>query len=349
MHYVKFDNLNTYSDLNLLLSNYTIPPAEPKINLIEIEGRDAPIDASEATGKLAFNKRACSWEFTMLDDDYISKRQQVSNLLNGKFCKITMYDDPDYYYLGRLVVKNYDRQTTVNKIEITSDVYPYKLKQSETSVSWDFSETKNLIDIINDNDVDVSKRWKTINYPDGYSIKKNVLTLKFAGSDLYSPIFPIKSLTALSFSCETTEPYLRCYIRHYSATSDVQIGESSITLENGKKENVSFPSSVSRIRVHIYPNSNRAFPMIISNFQVEAGTSCTSFVPKGGFIAPNVRKPVVPLITLTNNSSVTINDVTANLSAGKHEILNFELAEGENVVLASGSGTITLNYQEGSL
>lgn len=64
----------------------------------------------------------------------------------------------------------------------------------------------------------------------------------------------------------------------------------------------------------------------------------------------NGRKSVCPVIECTNdNTIVTFGAATVNLSAGKHEILDFQLKQGSNNVTVSGSGTVTFTYQEGEL
>ena len=64
----------------------------------------------------------------------------------------------------------------------------------------------------------------------------------------------------------------------------------------------------------------------------------------------NARKSVVPSITCTNdNTVITFNSGTYNLSAGKHKILDILFVEGNNLVTVSGNGTVTFEYQEGEL
>jgi hypothetical protein len=64
----------------------------------------------------------------------------------------------------------------------------------------------------------------------------------------------------------------------------------------------------------------------------------------------NARKSVVPSITCTNdNTVITFNSGTYNLSAGKHKILDILLVDGNNYVTVSGNGTVTFEYQEGEL
>ena len=121
-------------------------------------------------------------------------------------------------------------------------------------------------------------------------------------------------------------------------------------MQNGMLENIAVPAWAVKLDVKISPASISKFPVVISNFQVEASAKCTDYAPKDGFVAVNNRMTVVPTVTVSNdNTEVTVNDVTTTLSNGSHKILNFQLFEGDNIVTASGSGTVTLSYQEGAL
>lgn len=64
------------------------------------------------------------------------------------------------------------------------------------------------------------------------------------------------------------------------------------------------------------------------------------------------RKPVVPTITVSAETTLRWKGNTFTLAAGTHKVLDIEFTEGENVLEAktvSGTGTITLKYQEGAL
>ena len=64
----------------------------------------------------------------------------------------------------------------------------------------------------------------------------------------------------------------------------------------------------------------------------------------------NGRKSVVPEITCTDdNTLVKFGSFETRLSAGTHHILDVYFKEGENTLILSGSGTITIKYQEGEL
>lgn len=67
---------------------------------------------------------------------------------------------------------------------------------------------------------------------------------------------------------------------------------------------------------------------------------------------PNDRKPVVPTITVTAETTLRWNGNTFTLNAGTHKVLDIELKQGANTLEAkvtSGSGSIAVAYQEGAL
>lgn len=64
----------------------------------------------------------------------------------------------------------------------------------------------------------------------------------------------------------------------------------------------------------------------------------------------NSRKTVTPSIECTNdNTVISFNGATYNLSAGTHKILDIRFTEGANTVTVSGTGTVTFSFQEAEL
>lgn len=64
----------------------------------------------------------------------------------------------------------------------------------------------------------------------------------------------------------------------------------------------------------------------------------------------NGRKAVVPVFECTDdNTNVVFGNITETLSAGTHKVLDICFTEGNNVLKLSGSGTVTITYQEGEL
>lgn len=130
-----FDNIHSYKDLNLILSKPDIPPAAVKTNYVDIPGGDGDVDLTEALGEIKFKSRDCSFTFTALpQDDFEEKKKQVSNLLNGKRCRIRLDKDPNYYWEGRCFINEYASDKNLHKIVVGAKVAPYKLKTTITTV-----------------------------------------------------------------------------------------------------------------------------------------------------------------------------------------------------------------------
>lgn len=135
MNGIWFDEYHSYDDLNLVLSEVYIPPAEPKTNYVDIPGGDGSVDLTEALGEVRYKDREGEITFTAFPtDDFEVKKKEVSNLLNGKRFKIRLDKDPDYYWDGRCVVSEYDSDKNVHKIVVNATVRPYKLKTNLTTV-----------------------------------------------------------------------------------------------------------------------------------------------------------------------------------------------------------------------
>ena len=67
---------------------------------------------------------------------------------------------------------------------------------------------------------------------------------------------------------------------------------------------------------------------------------------------PNERRPVIPTITVAQDTTLLWGSSTINISAGDHIIPAIRLAAGGNTLkakVASGTGSITVTYQEASL
>ena len=67
---------------------------------------------------------------------------------------------------------------------------------------------------------------------------------------------------------------------------------------------------------------------------------------------PNESRPVIPTITVAQDTTLLWGSSTINISAGDHSLPDIRLAAGSNTLkakVASGTGSITVTYQEASL
>ena len=132
---VKFDNVHSYFDLNLVLAPFEMPPATAKTNYIDIPGGDGSLDLTEALGEVKYNDRKGKMTFTVLPTDkFETKKTQISNLLNGKKCRIILDKDPEYYWDARCTVDEYKSDKNLHQIVVGFVVAPYKLRVNETKV-----------------------------------------------------------------------------------------------------------------------------------------------------------------------------------------------------------------------
>ena len=130
-----FDDIHSYEDLNLILSNVNIPPAQVKTNYIDIPGGDGSVDLTEALGEVKFSDRECSFTFTVFPyEDFEEKKKNISNLLNGTRCRMVLDKDPQYFWEGRCFINEYASDKNLHQIVVKAMVAPYKLKVTKTEV-----------------------------------------------------------------------------------------------------------------------------------------------------------------------------------------------------------------------
>lgn len=148
-----FGGVHSDIDLHLIQQAVDVQPAEPKLNLIEIPGADGAKDLStHPAGRVVYNDRKITWTFALYPGDiWAEKHRKVSGALNGKYCQITLDNDPDYYYLGRLVVKSYKVDNQLRQITIEASCRPYMLRQAETVVRvTNLTTTYQTLRLVND-------------------------------------------------------------------------------------------------------------------------------------------------------------------------------------------------------
>lgn len=149
---IYFDDIHSFIDLNLILAPFVPVPATPKTNYIEIKGGDGSLDLTEALGSVTYKNRDFSFTFTISPNEKMTfdeKVSQVSNALNGRWCKITLDRDPNYYWEGRCIVDKYAQNKKLGQISIKATVKPYKYKQDKTVVSFDLTPEEKEITLKN--------------------------------------------------------------------------------------------------------------------------------------------------------------------------------------------------------
>ena len=147
-----FGGVHSNTNLQLIQQQVEVSPAEPKLNLIDIPGANGSVDLTESLGVgVVFNDREIKWTFALYPGaNWAAKQREVSNVLNGLACKITLDDDPDYYYDGRLSVSSYKSDNLLKQIVVKATCRPYKLAQSETTVTQSLTTSLKTLTLTND-------------------------------------------------------------------------------------------------------------------------------------------------------------------------------------------------------
>lgn len=84
-------------------------------------------------------------------------------------------------------------------------------------------------------------------------------------------------------------------------------------------------------------------------YKVQKTVIVNSVTTAQTFIFKNLRKRVIPTITVTDSVQITFGGTTYALSAGTYTSSDIIFVEGDNTLTVTGSTTITVEYQEGGL
>lgn len=129
-HSITFGDKNCYSDWFLIPDGRpVVAPPKPKTQFEEIPGASGSLDLSESlTGFITYEDRTGSWEFYVENDHgtWIGRYSEIMRYLHGKRMKVTLEDDPDYYYIGRLEVNDWKSDPGFSKITIDYTLDPFK-------------------------------------------------------------------------------------------------------------------------------------------------------------------------------------------------------------------------------
>lgn len=149
---VKFGDIHSWNDLDLMLEPFVIPPAIPKTNLLDIPAGDGSLDLTEALGVIRYHDRELVFNFTvnpLSEMTFEEKITQVSNALNGKAFNIMLDKDPDWYWEGRCIVNEHSQNKMIGKIVVKAIVRPYKLRPEIAKHTLSFKSYDSTVTVVN--------------------------------------------------------------------------------------------------------------------------------------------------------------------------------------------------------
>lgn len=164
---------HTLDDWNLALENNNYI-GEPELETwyVNVPFRSGLLDFSEAlSGRRIFKSRPLAFNLggireRVLWDNVIS---DLRNKIHGKKCKITLDNDIDHYWYGRVYISDFDRIRELGRFTLNvpeADPYKYNILSSAEPWKWDpFSFVNGVITSIGEHIIDGTE---TVTLPRGY-------------------------------------------------------------------------------------------------------------------------------------------------------------------------------------
>lgn len=145
---IRFGSLHSFSEWGLILQKKTIEPAPVKETKVDIKGSDGQLDYTEAFGTVHYDNRSLSFEFAKLNistDEFLALGSLVQGLIHGQYMDVVLDDDPDWYYQGRVYIKEWRSEKGYGIAKIEVDAKPYKLKKIATNVTQTVTGTSSFM------------------------------------------------------------------------------------------------------------------------------------------------------------------------------------------------------------
>lgn len=142
-HSITFGDKNTYDDWHIIAEERPhVEPPEPVYIFDEVPGRNGSLDLTESlTGLVNYNDRTGSFDFIVENGfgNWIDRYSEIMRYLQGKRMKMTLEDDPDFYYIGRYYVSGWETGQNWSNITIDYQVEPFKYSHDEIVKTFSIS------------------------------------------------------------------------------------------------------------------------------------------------------------------------------------------------------------------
>ena len=130
MNGVTFGTYHSYRTWGLMLTKpFHVSPPEPELKLVKVPGSNVVLDLTESlAGCVTYGQREVECEFVTVEErsKWDALQSEIMNAIHGKRLKIVADSDPDYYYIGRIVVGKFVPDKKTATLTITAQVEPYK-------------------------------------------------------------------------------------------------------------------------------------------------------------------------------------------------------------------------------
>lgn len=151
------DKYNSWFDWKCILTEKIVDEAEPKTNFVSIDGKSGSLDLSEAlTGEVSYNDRVVSasfWTSEGTRDEREKLLRDIRKSLHGKKVKIVEPDDPEHYFIGRVVMGKPNNILPYAEFTLTATCEPWRYKNEETVRQITVNSTERTDLVITNNGV----------------------------------------------------------------------------------------------------------------------------------------------------------------------------------------------------
>ena len=122
-----------------LKDRHCVQPPVPKTFYRDVPGADGSLDLSTATaGRVVYERRLITLNFGCgyPVNDWPAIFSEILRKFHGKIGKLIFDDDPQYYYIGRMTVSDYNRACMLGTFTVTVEADPYKYELTAGDEDW---------------------------------------------------------------------------------------------------------------------------------------------------------------------------------------------------------------------
>lgn len=140
MSSVRINDIDMYETFKApLAERHSVQPPVPKTFFQDVPGADGSLDLSTAiSGRPTYERREITMTFNSLHaiENWPTVLTRILKEFHGKHGKIVFADEPDYYYVGRMTVSDYERNRDVGSFIISANAEPYKYEIYSSLEEW---------------------------------------------------------------------------------------------------------------------------------------------------------------------------------------------------------------------
>lgn len=131
---------NTWTDWHLVPNERpSIAPPEVKTEYVDIPGMNGSLDYTEAlAGETRYGNRIGSWTFIVVNgyQKWHTLYDELRSFLHGKKLSVSLQEQPNYIYTGRLELDAWKSGEHYSTIGIKYNLEPYKSMKEGTVEDW---------------------------------------------------------------------------------------------------------------------------------------------------------------------------------------------------------------------